>query len=329
MFSSSFLVVLYLLKLSLATNLFECDVSDFYGDFNPDSSTALGDDLKKILHDLVDDHQRIPFRLIDEANQQIDKDPDVEGGVIGVYSLIGKFPFPEVWNREHVWPSSRGVGDNGLAHDDLFHLYPCDLSLNSARGNKFFDECSPEEDSDCESPVRLNTGEEAALGSSNTRDTWAPPPSMRGDLARAIFYLAVRYDGTEDFTNELKLADCNSDETCPENTFGNLTTLLKWNVDDPVSEQELTRVNSICTDFQGTRNPFVDFPQLVNKVFDPENIVENEDNDEEIEDNEEGNLVVFGSIVGVFGLLVIVVIAVGIKTVMNKRKQGKNILQAI
>lgn len=251
-----------LLTAVQSTNLFECDVDDYYGRFDP-SDYSDPSELKKVVHDLIDGHVVITYGLCDEAMEVLDANPRGQG-VIGIYSLEPKHPFPDEWNREHVWPRSRGIGDSGADTSDLFHLHPTDMNLNSARGNKYFDECTPGVN-DCESPAGTSS-EDAAEGSSEDDDVWAPPPSMRGDLARAAFYMAVRYDGSDSSTTDLKIKDCNRESSCGSNTFGRLSTLLKWHREDPVDQKELDRVNGICSDYQGNRNPFVDFPELAERL---------------------------------------------------------------
>lgn len=245
-----------------ATNLFDCNPRDYYGGFDP-SDYSNPYELKKAVHDLIDEHKIIPYGDCDEAMEVLDANPNGIG-VIGIYSLLPKHPFPDTWNREHVWPRSRGVGDSGADTSDLFHLHPTDMNLNSARGNKYFGECNPSS-SGCDSPAGTSS-EDAAPGTSEDSNNWAPPPSMRGDLARAAFYMAVRYDGSDSSTTNLKIKECSTESSCGSNTFGRLSTLLKWHKEDPVSSKELARVNGICSDYQGNRNPFVDFPELAERL---------------------------------------------------------------
>ncbi len=144
-------------------------------------------------------------------------------------------PIKGEWNREHVFCASYGLARSGIDHDDLHNLFAIDKRTNSSRGNKLFG------DGD---------------------DEWMPPTEIRGDIARVIFYMAVRYNGNDKYTTDLKVAESADIEN---QTFGNLSTLLKWNEEDAVSEEEKAR-NEAVADIQGNRNPFVDNPLLV-KVF--------------------------------------------------------------
>ncbi len=83
-----------------------------------------------------------------------------------------------------------------------------------------------------------------------------PPAIVRGDLARCLFYMAVRYDGTDAITMDLEL----SSSPCIEGAaMGNLTTLLRWLTEDPASVVERARNNGVCVRYQQNRNPFVEF----------------------------------------------------------------------
>lgn len=249
---------LYYFTIVSATNKYQCNTNDYYGNFNP-NSFADKFDLKEAVHDLIDEQDIIPYFNVDEIQQVLDGDGT--GAVFGIYSFQRFTSFPNQWNKEHLWPRSRGVGDTGADTSDLYHLYPASSSLNSARSNKYFDECSTFSSS-CQTPASTATIVGAA-GSSEDSFTWAPPLAVRGNIARAIFYMAVRYDGSDPDTTQLLIKECSTFSTCGDNTFGRLSTLIKWHEDDPVDDNERNRVNQICQNYQGNRNPFVDYPQLV------------------------------------------------------------------
>ena len=126
------------------------------------------------------------------------------------------------WNREHVWPRSIGWFQYSGAGSDLHHIRPCNSSVNSSRGNKKFGESSG-----YYNPININ-------GSGK---------DYRGDSARIIFYMMVRY--TE--------ADSYSFTSIAES----LELLLKWNELDPVDDLERAR-NEAVYKIQGNRNPFID-----------------------------------------------------------------------
>lgn len=164
-------------------------------------------------------------------------------------SIIGK------WNREHIYSQSRlglpstfipngtpdginvwrlttGSNDIEASHDDLHHLRAVGGQENSTRNNRNYG-------------VDYN-GPAGNLG------------SWRGDVARAIFYMAIRY-------NSLNVVN-GDPASSPTGQIGDLATLLTWNNLDPVDDFEMNR-NNIIYNWQMNRNPFIDNPALVNYVF--------------------------------------------------------------
>ncbi len=103
------------------------------------------------------------------------------------------------------WPKSLGVGEGGADYTDIHHMRPEDCKANAARGNLLFAQCGiGAATSLCVSPGHANAG------SDTTRDSVAfgPPLHRRGDVARAMFYMELRYDGDEPGTLDLVLSDC-------------------------------------------------------------------------------------------------------------------------
>ena len=80
---------------------------------------------------------------------------------------------------------------------------------------------------------------------------------FRGDTARILFYMYVRYEGLNLTSNTNGINDT---------TMGNLSTLLTWNELDPVDDFETQRNNRIY-EYQGNRNPFIDYSSLANTIF--------------------------------------------------------------
>ena len=201
------------------------------------------------------------------------EDPDDSNSVVLIYSLRSepKSSFMgnpnglpvgvNKWNREHVWPQSRGLNRSGntrMDRTDLHAIFPADSNVNSSRGNKIFDE-SDEEDSRYTSPAHAE-----ALSASRDIDSWEPPDNVKGDIARALFYMDVRYDGQEENTTDLALVERVPTSGTPQ--MGMLSTLLDWHLADPPDDFERRR-NDLIADLQGNRNPFVDHPQWVQGIF--------------------------------------------------------------
>ena len=99
----------------------------------------------------------------------------------------------------------------------------------------------------------------AASDTAEGSNAWLPPANVRGDIARTLFYMTLRYDGSETNTENLNFGDANSP--------AQLATLIAWHRSDPVDEFEANRNMIICEQFQGNRNPFIDFPELVDLLF--------------------------------------------------------------
>lgn len=217
-------------------------------------------------------HTTIPYTSTNtdcwDALTVLDEDPEINGNVIELYSQQSVSALANVdssgWNREHVWPKSYGVGYTGADTSDVHSLRVADWSVNSARGNKPFGECAPADDPACTSPAHVEAGADTAANPS----LFMPPAAVRGDIARSLFYMATRYDGADANTEALELS------SCPQSlgfAMGNLTTLLRWHVEDPPDALEVNRTGKVCSLYQNNRNPYVDFPGLADRVWGPAN----------------------------------------------------------
>ncbi|WP_396163181.1 endonuclease [Flavobacterium sp.] len=172
-------------------------------------------------------------------------------------SIVGK------WNREHIFCQSRGGFEvaNGDTADgigvwnstsaasvvdgvsDAHHIRAENGQENSSRNNKNY------------GTVNSST---VYAGPSGTQGSW------RGDVARALFYMAVRFDG-------LNVVNGDPSEYLPSTSIasgniGDLATLLVWNHSDSRDDFEMNRNNYIYT-WQMNRNPFIDYPLLVDYIF--------------------------------------------------------------
>ena len=155
------------------------------------------------------------------------------------------------WNREHTFPRSRGGFDSieedeiadgidiywttkadSLRHgnSDAHALRAADGPENSTRNNQFYGEYN---------------GPDGTAG------------KFKGDVARSVFYMAVRYNGLE-IVNGF-----------PEGIvgeFGDLATLLDWHRNDPPDDFEMNR-NNVVYNWQKNRNPFIDQPDLIEYIW--------------------------------------------------------------
>jgi endonuclease I len=182
------------------------------------------------------------------------------------------------WNREHVWPKSYGVSckngggykENNGPFTDLHHLYPADIKINAKRSSRYFDTCKRIAGPDLKGRLKPDCKEVKNdgfafpdTGYSIDGSFWMPPPKSRGIIARALFFMALRYDGEEPLTRDLKLANC--PKYC-RFQLGKLDALLDWHHQYPPTDEEKLRNAKVCT-VQGNRNPFVDHPDLVQEFF--------------------------------------------------------------
>lgn len=207
-------------------------------------------------------HQQLSYSEVWTALTQTDEDPQDNSKVVLLYKgeSIAKLANgsgeqsadQDNWNREHVWAKSHGFpSSSAMAYTDIHHLRPTDISINAARGNLDFD----------------NSDGPLAEAPSNRVDSnsFEPRDGVKGDVARMLFYMDVRYQGNDVETPDLMLV--NELTSTGEAKLGKICTLLAWHQADPVDDFE-TRRNNRIYEFQGNRNPFIDHPEWVSSVFD-------------------------------------------------------------
>lgn len=221
-----------------------------------------GQPLREAINQVISGHKVISYSSTDEAMSAIDADPINKNNVILIYSRRSD-PSSNCcssgWNREHLWPNSYGIDSRGPAYSDIHALRPCDSNVNSSRGNKHFDESDPES-----RYYKFPSHPEAILCSSDN-NSWSPPESLKGDIARAMFYMDIRYEGKSG-EPDLELTDDLTEITSSNSKMGSLKTLLIWHILDPVSEEEKIR-NDRVYEKQNNRNPFIDHPQWVSSIW--------------------------------------------------------------
>jgi endonuclease I len=251
--------------------------------------------LRATLHAVIDDHQRLPYTSAGPDTWDVlelaDQDPNDAGRILDVYRNASYAKIgggnPD-YQREHTWPNSYGFPDDGTSnypYTDCHHLFLCDGGYNSARSNKPFRNC----DSACdEKPTLPNDGAGgvggAYPGDSNwtsgfgTAGTWETWIGRRGDVARALFYMDVRYEGGLHGVSgaaepdliltdvEALIAASSTGQNESIAYMGMLTVLLQWHADDPIDAKERDRNDAVFAD-QGNRNPFVDHPEWVQALW--------------------------------------------------------------
>lgn len=225
------------------------------------SATGTGATLKAQLNEIIDQHTVISYNNREPRIETLDQDPNNSLNVICVYSgfSVPKSDFPAgSTNTEHLWPNSYGIDDGSPAYGDLFNLRPCNASVNSTRGNEYYDDVGGA------TPAHALAPE---CRSDATR--WEPRIIEKGDLARAMFYMDTRYeaDANDGFPRNLTLTDNVASITSSNNNMGKLSTLVAWHYADPPSTVERKRNHEIYTSHQNNRNPFVDRPEFVWTIF--------------------------------------------------------------
>ncbi|MBC7277125.1 endonuclease [Nocardioides sp.] len=221
-----------------------------------DSASGLsGAQLKSALHNIIDGHTTMSYSAVWEALKVLDQDPNNSANVIEFYSGVST---PKTnngggadnWNREHTWPQSRGdFGTSNGPGTDVHHLRPEDVTVNSTRGSKDFD---------------LGGSAVSECGDCWTdSDSFEPRDSVKGDLARGILYMAVRYNGDDGFAD----LEVNNTINGSTNYLGKVCVLLDWHGADPVTTAERSRNDRIYSTYQRNRNPFVDHPEYADAVF--------------------------------------------------------------
>lgn len=240
-----------------------------YGDYYQSAEGLKGDALKAQLNFIIKGHTEFPYTATStdvwDILKQTDKDPNNSENVILLYSgqsynAALEYNSGAGWSREHTWAKSRGdFGTEPGAGTDVHHLRPEDVSVNSTRNNRPFDV----------SGTRVEVWDNGLFTGSYIDDndyTFEPRDAVKGDVARMLFYMAVRYEGEGD-EPDLELTELLLSNTDISPLHGKLSTLLAWHRADPVDDWERNRNEIIFTDFQHNRNPFIDIPELVEFIW--------------------------------------------------------------
>jgi endonuclease I len=246
--------------------------------------------LRATLHDAIDDHIRFPHTSDNTDTWDIlelaDEDPADPASILDLYkntTYAKAGGGNDFYQREHTWPNSYGFPNDvtsNYPYTDCHALFLSDGSYNASRGNNPYRTCN----SACnERATNLNHGRGGGSGTypgnSNWRTgsgptgTWETWNGRRGDVARALFYLDVRYEGGTHgvtgvsepdliLTNNQTLITTSGGVNATVAHMGILSDLLAWHETDPVDDLERYR-NNIVYSFQGNRNPFIDHPEWV------------------------------------------------------------------
>lgn len=200
---------------------------------------------------------------------QSDADPDINGNILWFYtgtsvhytnlsgSSLG------TTNREHVWPKDGGDAfpEKSGPGSDAHHLRPTEYQINSTRGSKNFDEVAQTsanivKENGSTSYGNSAYGADALCYSSGS--FFYPAKGYRGATARILFYVQTRWG------DQYNLEFVDSAGNCK--TLGKISTLLKWHLEEPPTEEEIRR-NEVVFGLQGNRNPFIDHPEYAAQIY--------------------------------------------------------------
>lgn len=260
-------------------------------------NTSSASQLRCSLHETIKGHTAYPYSATTTDTWDIleiaDEDPNNAGRILDAYRNRSYIKGSEragtgtgiTYNREHTWPNSLGfgsaTGDKGLPYapyTDTHMLYLTDTTYNADRGNKPYANCALS--GGCgERATEANAGFGGGSGVYPGNSNWVKGPDgnsgsfevwghRKGDIARAVLYMAIRYEGGVHPANgqgepDLELTDDRSKIVITSASpayMGLLSTLLAWHQADPVDNAERER-NEVIYSFQGNRNPFIDHPE--------------------------------------------------------------------
>lgn len=235
--------------------------NNYYSAIN---TNLTGNDLKTALHNLIKGHTTYPYsdNTTDlwDILQDTDEDPTNPSNVVGIYSGMSIYKYQHVsssgsfydWNKEHVWSKSHGnFGTSNGAGTDAHHLRAENANVNTLKSNLDFD--------------NGGTAVPNAPGCLYDADSWEPRDAVKGDIARMIFYMATRYQGENGEPN-LSVVDYVNTSPNNEPLYGKLSTLLQWNIQDPVDDNEINRNNNVYA-YQHNRNPYIDHPEWITSIW--------------------------------------------------------------
>ena len=221
-----------------------------------------GDELFGRLNSLMGSTCRIASSSLDYgtlryAYVSVDTDLNKPGNIIGYYngtSFAAVWDNGNTWNREHTWPQSKGVKKEKPMGYDMQSVRPTLKSVNSSRGNDAYGE-----NGSCYDP------NEVAI----KNDDYRPENlgSYRGDAARVILYDYIVYGEAGGYKNQLYNGAAQLlNKLGSAGVFESIPILIKWHMQDPPSLTEMVR-NDGAQDYQGNRNPMIDYPELALQIF--------------------------------------------------------------
>lgn len=254
----------YLIGIALVSSAF-LSIAEVPAGYYDSAVGKSGNALQKALSNLIGDRE-LGYDNLWEAYRTTDRRDD--GKVWDMYSSTTDFVFGsdqcgsysregDCYNREHSVPKS-WLGGN--KYSDAHVVVPTDGYVNNRRSNMPFGEVG--------STSYVSNGGFSRVGTCSVAGysgtVFEPADEYKGDFARIYFYMATRYttecggwsgEGSSVFSGSFPyLKDWTRE------------MMLRWHREDPVSEKEIDR-NDAVYQLQGNRNPFIDYPELVDLIF--------------------------------------------------------------
>ena len=224
------------------------------------------DNILNALNTIIDNHTVIAYSGLEPYYEQTDFYSDT---LWDMYSTC-RFTMADAnvpqsavcdgWNKEHVCCQS-WLGSGPMV-SDLFNVYPTDARINNLRSNYPYGVVGTN-NGFSKDPQHHGLGKLGSSTTSGIGTCYEPDDNYKGDFARTFFYMVARYrnnslnagNGAKMFTSS------------PTNfTAYSLSFLLDWHRNDPVSQKEIDR-NQAVYGIQHNRNPFIDYPELVEYIW--------------------------------------------------------------
>ena len=245
--------------------------------------TETGYALKTLLHNLINNQTPQSYSAIWSfyADHSLDNYYEHDGSILDIYSEnpngADSYNFTKVtnqcgsysgeggcYNREHSFPKSWFGGMVEPMATDIHHIFATDGFVNSKRSNYPYGEVG-------NATFTSNNGSKLGTASASlgyTGVVFEPIDEFKGDVARAYFYMATRY---EDVIGSWQKNTVYSDAVLDGSSTRVfepwvVNMLLRWSKNDPVSQKEIDRNNAAYI-FQGNRNPFIDHPEYIDRIW--------------------------------------------------------------
>lgn len=259
------------------------DGSDDLDAYYAAAAGLTGYTLKTALHNIIKNHSAQGYSALWTfySMYELDTYYEQDGSILDIYSenpggadgyqyaatvnQCGSYNSEaDCYNREHSFPRSWFGGAVEPMNSDVHHIFATDGFVNSKRSSFPYGKVGTA------SYISTNGSKLGnALSSSGYSGTvFEPIDEFKGDIARAYFYMATRYqDRLANWQGNSSEANAALNGTTTQVFESWLLQLLKqWHVQDPVSQKERDR-NDAAYQYQGNRNPFVDYPQFVSAIW--------------------------------------------------------------